>query len=209
MDSFTLVTETHDAERLHSCLSFDYGQRHNKELAYAMVYCRELDIPHHIIDLRSLTKHMLGSALTDDVAVPEGHYAEETMKLTVVPSRNMIMLAVASAYAVSHKLSRVLFGAHAGDHAIYPDCRPEFVAAMNVVTLLGNWHPVMIEAPYLTLTKRDILLRGFAIDPHLDYGKSWTCYKGNAKPCGVCGSCQERLEAFRLINRRDPLEYAQ
>lgn len=209
MDSFTLVTETHDAGRLHSCLSFHYGQRHAKELVYAEAYCGDLDVEHHVIDLRSIRDvAMLGSALTSALAVPEGHYAEDTMKATVVPSRNMIMLAIASAYAVSHKLSRVLFGAHGGDHAIYPDCRPEFVSAMNTAALLANWRPVSIEAPYLGLTKGDILMRGFAVNSRLDYAKSWTCYKGEQLACGVCGSCQERLEAFAELQIKDPLPYA-
>lgn len=205
MDSFTLVAETRWECRLHSCLSFDYGQRHAKELDYARAYCKELNVPHHVIDLRAVAPHLLGSALTDDVPVPEGHYAEETMKSTVVPSRNTIMLAIASAYAVSHKLNVVRYGAHAGDHTIYPDCRPEYVAAMNVVGLLANWHAVTFEAPYLKYTKQDILQIGASLD--LDYSKAWTCYKGGLLACGKCGSCQERLEAFRACGAQDPLPY--
>ena len=205
MDSFTLVSELASLDRLHSCLSFDYGQRHAKELVYARAYCRELGIPHHIIDLRSLTPHLLGSALTDAVPVPEGHYTEESMKATVVPSRNLLMLSVASAYAVSHELPIVAIGAHAGDHTIYPDCREEFIVAMNVVGLLANWHRVRFEAPYLHMTKSDILHVGVLLG--IDYAKSWTCYRGEALACGRCGSCRERLEAFDQYNLCDPLAY--
>jgi len=205
MDSFTLVSELHDHGTLHSCLSFDYGQRHSKELTYARSVCTELSIPHKIVDLSSLKGLLGGSALTDDIAVPEGHYQQENMKLTVVPNRNMIMLSIAMAYAVANKLNAVYFGAHAGDHEIYPDCRPGFVDAMGAVARLANWHPVSIKAPYLRLDKGDILTLGYAMG--LDYSKSWTCYAGRAKACGKCGSCQERLEGFAKIGKVDPLEY--
>lgn len=206
MDSYTLVSATFEEGRLHSCLSFDYGQRHRKELQYAAAVCKELDVPHHVIDLSALTPHLLGSALTDAVAMPEGHYAEENMKLTVVPNRNAIMLSVAVAYAVSHQLTAVRYGAHAGDHTIYPDCRPEFVELMDRVGRTANWHPVAVEAPYIHLDKFGILQIGFTLG--LDYAKSWTCYKGGEVACGKCGSCQERLEAFARHGRRDPLAYA-
>ena len=205
MDSFTLVAETFEDQRLHSCLSFDYGQRHKKELLYAASFCRELGVPHHVIDLSVLTPHLLGSALTDSVEVPEGHYTGENMRLTVVPNRNAIMLSIAIAYAVSHKLGRVAFGAHAGDHTVYPDCRPEFTELMDRVGLTANWHPVRVEAPYQHLTKLGILQIGYAIG--LDYAKSWTCYKGGTLPCGKCGSCQERLEAFEQLGHTDPSIY--
>jgi 7-cyano-7-deazaguanine synthase len=207
MDSFTLVTDVHYAGRLDSCLSFNYGQRHKKELLYATRHCATLfGVTHHIIDLGSLSPHLLGSALTDQSDMPEGHYSDESMKLTVVPNRNAIMLSIAIAYAVSHKLDRVVFGAHAGDHTIYPDCRPEFAAAMNLVGMLANWHKVEVEAPYLHLTKVGILEIGDHLE--LDYSQSWTCYKGEEKACGKCGACQERLEAFAKLDWKDPLEYA-
>ena len=206
MDSFTLVHELSRMGRLAACLSFDYGQRHVRELNMARFVCNQLRVHHHVIDLRSLAPHMLGSALTDKVAVPEGHYAEESMKLTVVPNRNAIMLNVAIAFAVSHKLDEVAFAAHAGDHTIYPDCREEFVAAMNVVGLLANWHPVRVVAPYVKLTKAEILAVGLAHG--LDYSDTWTCYKGGDVSCGVCGSCTERQEAFVQCGTIDPLPYA-
>lgn len=206
MDSYTLLNEIHSRGRLAAGLSFDYGQRHKKELSYAQAACAQLGVPHRILDLCSLGPCLLGSALTDEVPVPEGHYTEESMKQTVVPNRNAIMLSIAVAYAVSHEFKRVCFGAHNGDHAIYPDCRPEFVSAINTVSLIANWHPVAIEAPYLELTKVEILRIGNALG--LDYSRSWTCYKGEEKACGKCGSCQERLEAFAVNGWVDPLEYA-
>ena len=205
MDSYTLVSAAHQEGVLHSCLSFDYGQRHLKELHYARNVCAEYGVPHHVIDLRVLKPYLLGSALTDAVDMPEGHYADENMKLTVVPNRNMTMLSIAIAYAVSHKLREVRFGAHSGDHTIYPDCREEFVELMDQIGGLANWHPVRVRAPYQHMDKSTILLEGFQMG--LDYAKSWTCYKGGDKACGKCGSCQERLDGFRRIGRVDPLEY--
>lgn len=205
MDSFTLVNETHKRGNLHSCLSFNYGQRHAKELGYAAAVCQELNVPHLVLSLDALRTCFAGSALTSDVPMPEGHYAEDNMKQTVVPNRNMVMLSLAIAYAVSRELRAVYFGAHAGDHAIYPDCRPGFVSRMGVLAETANWHPVRIAAPYLGMDKTRILRIGATLG--LDYAKSWTCYAGREKACGKCGSCQERLEAFRNIGETDPLEY--
>lgn len=206
MDSFTLVNQLYVEGRLHSCLSFNYGQSHVKELSYAAAWTKRNGVPHTVVDLVNMADVcMRGSALLGDMAVPEGHYAAENMKKTVVPNRNAIMLSVAVAYAVSNNLSLVSFGAHAGDHEIYPDCRPEFVSAMNTVALMANWHRVGIEAPYLGLTKIGILDIGFMME--LDYSQSWTCYKGGQVACGKCGSCQERLTAFAAHGVPDPLEY--
>ena len=206
MDSYTLAAYAQRRGWLRSCLSFDYDQRHRKELEYAEHVTRSWGVSHSIISLRNLKPHLLHSSLTDDVAVPEGHYADDNMKLTVVPNRNMIMLSIAIAHAVSHECDAVWFGAHAGDHTIYPDCRAEFTTAMDTVARIANWHPVCIEAPFQDWTKADILRLGGTLD--LDYGNSWTCYKGEAFACGACGSCQERLEAFAQIGETDPLEYA-
>jgi 7-cyano-7-deazaguanine synthase len=205
MDSFTLVNEAHSQGRLHSCLSFDYGQRHSKELAFAEGVCLDLGVTRHVISLASLKPHLLGSALTDAVEMPQGHYAEGNMKLTVVPNRNMVMLSIAIAYAVSHNLDEVWFGAHSGDHDIYPDCREEFVAAMSHAAQISNWHPVSVYAPYQNLDKQSILDIGARLG--LDYARSWTCYVGGEKACGRCGSCQERLTAFAARGETDPLDY--
>jgi 7-cyano-7-deazaguanine synthase len=206
MDSFTLVNEAHRNGALHSCLSFDYGQKHSKELYYARAVCRELGVLHHTIHLAGLKPHLLGSALTDNVDMPEGEYNEPSMKLTVVPNRNMIMLSIAIAYAVSHKLDWVWFGAHAGDHEIYPDCREEFVTVMDHAAQISNWHTVRVKAPYQHMDKGDILALGYGWG--LDYAKTWTCYQGGTYACGKCGACQERLAGFVKIGKKDPLEYA-
>jgi 7-cyano-7-deazaguanine synthase len=127
------------------------------------------------------------------------------MKSTIVPNRNMILLSLAVAYAVSVGAGQVYYGAHSGDHAIYPDCRPEFVQKMNDVCLIANYDAVEIFSPYLTVDKTAILADGLAMG--LDYSNTWTCYNGRDKACGKCGACQERLEAFRDNNAQDPISY--
>lgn len=205
MDSFTVLNRAiHDGKQV-CALSFNYGQKHIKELDYAANVCAELNIDHKIIDISAINQLLAGSSLTDDIDIPEGHYEEESMKSTVVPNRNMILLSMAVGYAVSVNAGQVYYGAHSGDHAIYPDCRPEFVMKMNDVCKIANYQPVEIYSPYLNDTKIDILTDG--INMNLDYSKSWTCYNGRAKACGKCGACQERLEAFSENNIVDPLPY--
>ncbi len=205
MDSFTVLNKAIADGKSPLALSFDYGQRHKKELDYAARVCKELGVPHKIVDISAINTLIGGSALTDDIDVPEGHYEEPSMKQTVVPNRNMILLSMAVGYAVSEEAREVYYGAHSGDHAIYPDCRPEFVQKMNDVCQIANYEAITIVTPYLDVSKTAILTDGLAMG--LDYGKTWTCYNGREKACGKCGACQERLEAFRDNGATDPLAY--
>lgn len=205
MDSFTLLHRALAQGLNVHALSFDYGQRHVRELECAAAVCRSLSIPHKVIDIRSLGAVMAGSALTSELAVPEGHYEEDSMKATVVPNRNMILLSLATGYAVTAEADAVWYGAHGGDHAIYPDCRPEFVEKMDAVCRVANYQPVAIEAPFMGSDKGDILAEGLTLG--LDYSQSWTCYNGRERACGRCGSCVERLEAFAANGVTDPLPY--
>ncbi|ALT00361.1 7-cyano-7-deazaguanine synthase QueC [Lacimicrobium alkaliphilum] len=205
MDSFTVLNKAYRQGLELYALSFDYGQRHRKELDYARAVCQELGIAHKIVDISAINSLIGGSSLTDNMEVAEGHYAAENMKNTVVPNRNMILLSMAVGYAVSLNASQVFYGAHSGDHAIYPDCRPEFVHKMNDVCAIANYEPVEIACPYLDVSKTDILTDGLAMG--LDYSKTWTCYNGREKACGKCGACNERLEAFAENGATDPLEY--
>jgi len=157
------------------------------------------------VDISAINQLIGGSSLTSDIEVPEGHYEEESMKQTVVPNRNMILLSMAIGYAVSLEAEKVYYGAHSGDHAIYPDCRPEFVQKMNDVSAIANYQPVEIYSPYLQVSKIDILTDGLKMG--LDYSLTWTCYNGREKACGKCGACQERLEAFEKNGCTDPLAY--
>lgn len=205
MDSFTILNKA-KAEGLDLyALTFDYGQKHSKEIQYAIDVCNELDIKHKIIDITAINQLLQSSSLTSNIEIPEGHYEAENMKSTVVPNRNMILLSLAIGYAVDIGAEKVYYGAHSGDHAIYPDCRPEFVLAMNDVAKLANYEPVDIVTPYLNSSKSEILADGISMG--LDYGKSWTCYNGRDKACGKCGSCVERLEAFENNQIVDPIAY--
>lgn len=205
MDSFTLLHRARAAGFDVHALSFDYGQRHVRELDYASRVCAELGVPHKVVDMAPLGDLLSGSSLTDDIDVPEGHYEEASMKATVVPNRNMILISLATGYAVSVGAQAVWYGAHGGDHAIYPDCRPAFVEKMDAVCRVANYEPVRIEAPYMAMDKGEILAEGLAMK--LDYSKTWTCYNGRDAACGRCGSCTERLEAFAAHGLRDPLPY--
>jgi len=205
MDSFTVLNRALKDGKEVFALSFDYGQRHVKELECASKVCNSLGIKHKVIDISSINQLLAGSSLTDNIDIPEGHYEAENMKSTIVPNRNMILLSLAVGYAVSVEASQVYYGAHSGDHAIYPDCRPEFVEKMNDVCLIANYESVEIFSPYLTVNKSAILTDGLSMD--LDYSDTWTCYNGREKACGKCGACQERLEAFSDNNVIDPIEY--
>ncbi|RCU52808.1 7-cyano-7-deazaguanine synthase QueC [Corallincola holothuriorum] len=205
MDSYTVLNKAIKQGYDVYALSFDYGQRHVKELEVAASVCKELAIHHKVVDISAINSLIGGSSLTDDIAVAEGHYEEESMKSTVVPNRNMILLSLAVGYAVSLKAGKVFYGAHSGDHAIYPDCRPEFVLKMNEVAKIANYEVVEICSPYLNDSKIDILTDGLKMG--LDYSKTWTCYNGRERACGKCGACVERLEAFEKNALKDPLSY--
>ena len=205
MDSFTLLHLARARGLKVHALSFNYGQRHVRELDVAAAVCQAEGIPHKVIDIRAMSEVMSGSSLTSDIEVPEGHYEEDTMKATVVPNRNMILLSLATGYAVTTGAGAVWYGAHGGDHAIYPDCRPEFVEKMDAVCRVANYEPVGIEAPFMAMDKGQILAEGLKLG--LDYSQTWTCYNGRDKACGRCGSCVERLEAFAANGVTDPLAY--
>ncbi len=205
MDSYTVLhTALAEGKEVYA-LSFNYGQRHSKELDVAAAVCAKHGIPHKVVDISAINSLMAGSSLTSEIDIPEGHYAEESMKNTVVPNRNMVLLSMAIAYAVSLEAPEVYYGAHSGDHHIYPDCRPEFVHAMNAVSKIANYEPVEIVTPFLNSSKGEILAAGLAMN--LDYSDTWTCYNGREKACGKCGACNERLEAFAEQGITDPLNY--
>ena len=207
MDSATLLYDSVRCRGVHArALSVNYGQRHVKELVYAVALTKRLGVEHRVVDLSALRSLMGGSSQTDAaVEVPEGHYAEESMKLTVVPNRNMILLAVAGAWAIATRSDAVAYAAHAGDHAIYPDCREEFVEALSRAFGLADWHRVTIVRPYITMMKADIVRRGLEVG--VPYELTWSCYKGGARHCGRCGTCVERREAFALAGAVDPAPY--
>jgi 7-cyano-7-deazaguanine synthase len=191
-------------------LSFDYGQRHRRELESAVRIAALLNSPHAVLDLRGLRSLLPGSALTDDaVPVPLGHYEAESMKQTVVPNRNAIMLAIAWARAVAIGAECVAYGAHAGDHAIYPDCRPEFYEAAERAFVLGNLgfgrDGLRLVAPFGKVSKAAVVSAGAALG--VPFEETWSCYQGGDVHCGRCGTCVERREAFALAGIVDPTAY--
>lgn len=194
MDSTTLLHEYKDNIAL--AVTFDYGSRHNaKEIECARKNCDILGIEHMVIPLEFIGKYFKSSLLIGGEEIPEGHYADENMKSTVVPFRNGIMLSIAAGLAESRGLKKVMLANHGGDHAIYPDCRPGFVNAMSEAIKQGTYDSIMIYAPYTNITKSDIARIGKRIG--VDYSLTYSCYKGGEKHCGKCGTCVERLEALR------------
>lgn len=204
MDSITLLYDYKDTIALG--ISFDYGSNHNaKEIPFAKMHCERLGIEHIVIPLSFMSKYFNSSLLQGADAIPEGHYADENMKSTVVPFRNGIMLSIAAGIAESRSLTKVLMANHGGDHAIYPDCRPEFVEAMSEATKAGTYVDVEVVAPYTNITKSEIAMRGKSLG--IDYTETWSCYKGGEKHCGKCGTCVERMEALRDADIEDKTEY--
>lgn len=204
MDSITLLYDRRDEIAL--AISFDYGSNHNaREIPYAKMHCKRLGIEHITIPLDFMHKYFRSSLLEGADAIPEGHYADENMKSTVVPFRNGIMLAVAAGVAESRNLTKLLIANHGGDHTIYPDCRPEFISAMDSATNAGTYIGVRVVAPYTNITKGDIARIGKKLG--IDYAETWSCYKGGEKHCGKCGTCVERKEALAYAGIEDTTEY--
>ncbi|MFO8027629.1 MAG: 7-cyano-7-deazaguanine synthase QueC [Opitutales bacterium] len=207
LDSTVLLYDLHQAGVELSALSVNYGQRHACELERAADICQGLGIPHRVADLSAIQPLLAGSSLTSpEIGVAEGHYTEENMKSTVVPNRNMILLALATGHALSIGAKRVAYAAHGGDHAIYPDCRNAFADAMAQAMALCDWEQVELSRPYVDWNKADIVRRGAELG--VPFEQTWSCYKGGDQHCGRCGTCIERREAFDLAQVNDPTEYA-
>ncbi len=208
LDSVSLAHKVAAENELAGLISFDYGQRHSKELDFARAAAERLGVPFHLIDMRSIGAHLSGSALTDDVEVPDGHYAEDTMKTTVVPNRNAIMLTVAFGLAAAQKADAVATAVHGGDHFIYPDCRPAFTEAFDAMQkqALDGYADVRLYTPFVHEPKSAIVTEG--AKHGTPFAETWSCYKGGDLHCGRCGTCVERREAFHLAGVADPTEYA-
>lgn len=204
MDSVTLLYEKKDEIALG--ISFDYGSNHNhNELPLAALHCQRLGIEHVVVPLGFMHQYFKSSLLESGESIPDGSYDEENMKSTVVPFRNGVMLAVAAGIAESNGLTKVLIANHGGDHTIYPDCRPEFIAAMDAAVEAGTFARVRVVAPYTNISKADIARRGRALG--IDYAETWSCYKGGHVHCGTCGTCVERKEALREARIEDNTTY--
>lgn len=207
MDS---VTALHAAAREHEVvagLSFDYGSKHNhRELPFADWHCRQLAVPHEIVALEFMDRLFKSDLLKSGGAIPEGHYEAENMKRTVVPFRNGILLSIAAGYAESAGAEGLVIAAHSGDHAIYPDCREDFMRPMAGAIRAGTYAGIEVLRPFIDLRKEGIAAIGAGLG--VDFAKTWSCYKGGEAHCGECGTCVERKEAFALAGLPDPTVYA-
>lgn len=207
MDSTVLLADAVRKDKRPAAISFDYGAKHNdRELPRAAEICKKSGIDHRIIRLPFINELFSSSLLASGEAIPDGNYNEVDMKSTVVPFRNGILLSIAVGYAESRGAKEVLIGSHAGDHFIYPDCRPEFNAAFAEAALLGTDGTVSVLFPFAEMSKRDVgdLGRRHAVD----FAATWTCYKGREIHCGTCGACLERKHALRKGEGLDPTPYA-
>lgn len=204
MDSITLLYDRKDEIALG--ISFDYGSNHNaREIPFAKMHCERLGIKHITINLDFMHQYFKSSLLDGAEAIPEGHYADNNMKSTVVPFRNGIMLAIAIGIAESNNLDQVFIANHGGDHTIYPDCRPEFINAIDAAATAGTYNNVKVIAPYTKITKSDIARIGKRLG--IDYAETWSCYKGGEVHCGKCGTCVERKEALAEAGIEDRTIY--
>ena len=204
LDSTTLLYDERD--RIALAVTFDYGSNHAaREIACARHHCTLLGIEHLVIELGFMGRYFQSSLLSGADAIPDGSYDDANMHSTVVPFRNGIMLSVACGLAESRSLTRVLIANHGGDHAIYPDCRPAFVDAMDAAMQAGTYVGVRLVAPYTHLTKADIVARGARLG--IDYSHTYSCYRGGEHHCGTCGTCTERREAFAQAGIPDPTVY--
>ncbi|MBV8816125.1 MAG: 7-cyano-7-deazaguanine synthase QueC [Verrucomicrobia bacterium] len=207
MDSVCAFYQAVKEHEVVAGISFDYGAKHNhQEIPFAQHHCRMFGIEHRVIRLEFVGELFKSHLLKSGGAIPDGHYEEETMKQTVVPFRNGIMLSIAAGFAESRGADGLVIAAHAGDHAIYPDCREAFMKSMADAIRLGTYAGIEVLRPFILLSKAEVAARGHGLG--VDFSKTWSCYKGGSIHCGTCGTCVERREAFILAGVPDPTSYA-
>jgi 7-cyano-7-deazaguanine synthase len=207
IDSVTALYWAASRGGVAAALSFDYGAKHNaREIPCAIAHARRLGIAHETIELPVIQRLFSSALLQGGADVPDGHYEESSMKQTVVPFRNAIFLSLATGFAESRGAAGLVIGAHAGDHAVYPDCREGFMGAMGEAMRLGTYAGVRLERPFIALRKSEIVAAGARLG--VDFAQTWSCYRGGRVHCGRCGTCVERREAFQVAGLADPTEYA-
>ena len=206
MDSVTALYWAHAHHTVVAALSFDYGAKHNsREIPFAREHALSLGIRHEVVELPFVNRLFSSALLTGGAEIPEGHYEAENMKQTVVPFRNAVMLSIATGFAESATAEGLVIAAHGGDHAIYPDCREDFMQAMGEAMRLGTYAGVKLLRPFISMTKGQIAAEAKRLA--VDLGRTWSCYKGGQVHCGKCGTCVERREAFALAGLKDPTVY--
>lgn len=206
MDSVTALYRANREHEVVAGLSFDYGSKHNhREIPFAKWHCDQLGIDHRTISLEFMDQLFQSDLLKSGGEIPEGHYEQENMKQTVVPFRNGIMLSVAAGFAESIEANGLVIAAHSGDHAIYPDCREDFLKPMAAAIAAGTYVNLEVLRPFVDMRKEDIAAEGAKLG--IDFSQTWSCYKGGDLHCGKCGTCVERIEAFDLAGIPDPTIY--
>lgn len=206
MDSVTALYEARQRHEVVGAVSFHYGSKHNdREIPFAAHHASKLGVTHRVISLAFIGELFKSDLLQSGGEIPKGHYEQQSMKKTVVPFRNGIMLSIAAGFAESLEAHGLVIAAHAGDHAIYPDCREDFMKSMSDAIRLGTYAQVEVLRPFIAMTKADIAARG--TDLGVDYLHTWSCYVGGETHCGECGTCVERREAFILASVPDPTHY--
>ena len=206
MDSVTAFHHALGEHQVAAALSCDYGSKHNpRELPFARLHAERAGVPHHVIPLGFVDELFASDLLTSGGEVPDGHYAEDNMRRTVVPFRNGIMLSIACGFAESAGAQGLVIAAHSGDHAVYPDCREPFMAAMAAAMREGTYARIELLRPFIAMDKAAIARRGAELG--VDFSETWSCYKGGSLHCGTCGTCVERREAFQLAGLDDPTPY--
>lgn len=206
MDSVAALYQAHQDFDVVHVMSFHYGSKHNdREIPFALWHAQRLGLPHSTVRLDFIGEHFESHLLKKGGTIPEGHYEELTMKQTVVPFRNGIMLSIAGGFAESKEAEGVVIAAHSGDHAIYPDCREDFMRSMAEAIRLGTYAGIEVIRPFIAMTKAEIAARGAELG--VDFQKTWSCYVGGDTHCGQCGTCVERREAFLLAGLPDPTDY--
>ena len=206
MDSVVALHAAREECEVVVALSFDYGSKHNhREIPLARHHAEQLGVLHEVIELAFMNELFRSDLLQSGGEIPEGHYEESNMEATVVPFRNGIMLAIAAGLAESREAEGLVIAAHSGDHAIYPDCREEFMASMGDAIELGTYGKINLIRPFISLRKEEIAVRGSELG--VDFAQTWSCYRGGEIHCGKCGTCVERREAFQLAGLPDPTEY--
>jgi len=209
LDSSTLLWYLCSQKKPVHALTFNYGQRHSREIEHAKRVVeaarnKGFEVSHQVVDISSISHLISSGALTGEEEVPHGFYTDERQKITVVPNRNMIMLSIAAGYAVKLGEKEVYYAAHKSDYAIYPDCRKEFVKALDTAIYLATlFTPVELRAPFVDMTKAEVVSLGLKLG--VPYELTWSCYEGGERPCLKCGTCLERTEAFLVNNAKDPL----
>ena len=207
LDSATLLAKLVAEKRRVLALGVNYGQRHSREIDAARALAAHYGVEYRLADLRAVSAFFGKNSLTDaSVPVYDGAYHEAGMKTTVVPARNLLLISLATSWAIAEKCDTVAYAAHGGDHAIYPDCREQFADKLDAVVRVSDWHPVRLERPFVGMSKAEIVALGARLG--VPFALTWSCYNGGERHCGRCSTCVERAAAFREAGVPDPTVYA-